>query len=207
MHPLLRTSLLCAAALLTIAVSWAASAGPRMLSIKSANEATASAVQITVDGGRIRVTAGNEVVLTGDTKDGQKRRYTRPGGAFVAEVKMGEPDGFKVRTQAGGLLWKIKIADAKTKVSDNEENKGGYEMARKGVVVRVSQSDRLLGTFEFGPTVESGGSSATRVKDPNGKVLQVLEPAGSSLAAGVLLMEAVPREHRYLIMAELFARS
>lgn len=191
---------------LTAAALGAAVPGARTVNIKPV-DGKAPAVQISVDGGRIRVTAGGEVLLSGDTKDGQKRRYSRKGGAFVAEVKMGEADGFKVRTQAGKLLWKIKTAEAKIKVSDNEENKGGYEMARKGGAVRVSKDERLLGTFEFGPAVEAGGRSVTQVKDPNGKVLFLLEPAGGSLAGGVMLMSAVPVDLQYIIMAELLTRS
>jgi hypothetical protein len=192
--------------LLATAALWAAVPAARTLTIKPVEEKV-PAVQITVDGARIRVVVGNELLLSGETKDGQKRRYSGKDGVFAAEVKMGEPDGFKVRTQAGKLLWKIKTADAKTKVSDNEENKGGYEMARKRGVVRVVKDEQLLGTFEFGPAVEAGGSGATRIKDPNGRVLFTAEPAGGSLAGGVMLMTAVPVELRYIIMAELLARS
>ncbi|MSU50186.1 MAG: hypothetical protein EXS37_14065 [Opitutus sp.] len=82
----------------------------------------AAVVQITLDGPRIKISSGNDVILTGDTKDAQKRRYAGKGGAFAAEVKMGESDGFKMRNATGLLLWKIKTAGTKTKVSDNEEN-------------------------------------------------------------------------------------
>jgi hypothetical protein len=92
-------------------------------------------------------------------------------------------------------------------VSDNEENKGAYEMAKKGNTVRVSKDERLLGTFAFGPELEAGAANATPVKDPNGKVVAVVEPAGSSLAGGVALMAAIPPELRHIIMAELLARA
>jgi len=58
-----------------------------------------------------------DVRITGDLRDAKKRIY-RARGAPVAEVKLKLDDaaaeggaGFKLRTPAGKLLWKVKIGD------------------------------------------------------------------------------------------------
>lgn len=205
MHTSLRrvAGFLCAFLTLTLAPTQAASAGK--LTITPAEGGATVAIE--VDGGKIRITSGTDLLLTGTTKDGQKRRYANKSGAAVAEVKLGETDGFKVRTPASKLLWKIRTADTKTKISDNEENKDAFELALKGSTVRVTKGERLLGAFAFGPSVEGGASTATKVKDPNGRVLFTVDPATRSSGAGALLLTAIPTEQRYIIVAEMFART
>ncbi|MSU50185.1 MAG: hypothetical protein EXS37_14060 [Opitutus sp.] len=71
----------------------------------------------------------------------------------------------------------------------------------------MAKDERLIGVFDFGPAVEAGSASATKIKDFNGAELFTFSPATRSVAAGVLLLTAIPPEHRYIIMAEMLARS
>ncbi len=179
-------------------------AAERTLTLKSTDVAGAI-IGITIDAGRTKITAGN-TRLTGETKDGQKRRYVNQDGAVIAEVKLGETDGFKVRTPAGKLLWKVKVTEAKTKISDNEENKDAFELAIKGNAVRVTRNERLIGALDLAPAA-NGGRTTTSLRDANGKVLFTVDPAVRSVAAGVALLEPIPADYRRIIIAELFARA
>lgn len=176
----------------------------RTITLKPADGAGA-VVAITVDAGRTTITAGS-TRLNGETKDGQKRRYVNQDGAVIAEVRLGETDGFKVRTPAGKLLWKVKVTEAKTKISDNEENKDAYELSTKGNTVRVTRDERLIGALDLAPAA-NGGRTTTAVRDANGKVLFTVDPAVRSVAAGVALLEPIPADYRRIIIVELFARA
>ena len=179
-------------------------AAERTLTLKPADVA-GPIIGITLDAGRTKITAGN-TRLNGETKDGQKRRYLNQDGAVIAEVKLGETDGFKVRTPAGTLLWKVKVTEAKTKISDNEENKDAFELAIKGNTVRVTRDEHLIGALDLAPAA-SGVRATTSLRDANGKVLFTVDPAVRSVAAGVALLEPIPVDYRRIIIAELFARA
>jgi len=56
-----------------------------------------------------------------------KKKYFDASNNVVFEVKY-KADGFKLRTPASKLLWKIKLYDTKVKISDNEENLNPYEI-------------------------------------------------------------------------------
>jgi phage baseplate assembly protein gpV len=124
-------------------------------------------------------------VLHGRFK-GEKRKYEE------LEVKFGDEGGFKVRTLAGKLLWKVKVTPEKIKVSDNEENKNPYELKIKDAKVKVyAPGDRLLGEVRArGDHVDVGGK---------------FRAAGTSADAfyGVELLDGIPPRERAVIFAEL----
>lgn len=68
----------------------------------------------------------NEVLTSKMTK-ADKKKYYNSSNNVVFEIKY-KPDGFKLRTAASKLLWKIKLYDTKIKISDNEENLNPYEI-------------------------------------------------------------------------------
>ena len=134
--------------------------------------------------------------IRGTTKDSGKRKYQNEAGAVLFEIKPSDDDdGFKLRTEDGKLRWKIKIKDAKVKVSDNEENNNPFELkARDGDRVKVvAPGDRELGNVRAG-----------RVEDASGKTLYVVD--ASRGAYGVLLLDSIPEVERYILVAELLAR-
>lgn len=157
--------------------------------------APASLIVLTTPGGErvIEVTPqGNDLTVTyaggvlhGRFK-GEKRKYEE------LEVKFGDEGGFKVRTLAGKLLWKVKVTPEKIKVSDNEENKNPYELKIKDAKVKVyAPGERLLGEVRVrGDHVDVGGK---------------FRAAGTSPDAfyGVELLDGVPPRERAVIFAEL----
>lgn len=143
---------------------------------------------------------GSPTILKGELRDNGKRKYAIEGGAPVAEVK---PDsgGFKLRTAEGQLLWKVKIADDKIKISDNEENRNPYEIRIKEDDFRVEENDAKLGEIKF-------YSDRNKVKVKDGSENEVAESNGSvrSSAYGLVLMNRIPATERAIIMAELLLR-
>ena len=139
--------------------------------------------------------SGNDVTVTyeggvlhGKFK-GEKRKYE------TLEVKYGDEGGFKVRTLDGKLLWKIKVAPDKIKVSNNEENKNPYELKIKDAKVKVyAPGERLLGEVRVrGDHVDIGGkfrAASTR----------------ADAFYGVALLDGVPPRERAVILAELATR-
>ncbi|SFJ39925.1 hypothetical protein [Olleya namhaensis] len=56
-----------------------------------------------------------------------KKKYYNNNNTVVYEIKY-KSDGFKLRTAASDLIWKVKLYDNKVKISDNEENLNPYEI-------------------------------------------------------------------------------
>jgi len=130
---------------------------------------------------------------------GDKRKYAVSNGDIVNEVKY-KDDAFKVRTPSGDLLWKIKLYDDKVKISDNEENQNPYEikMGDSGKA-KVKKDDTEIGKIKLKPedhmieiTSDSKSYSVSGDK--------------ISLAYGVLLIDEIPDNLKYIIMSELLAK-
>ena len=137
-------------------------------------------------GGDLTVTYDGGVVH-GKLK-GDKRKYES------VEVKLGN-DGFKVRTLDGKLLWKVKVAADKIKVSNNEENANPYELKIKDAKVKVfAPGDRFLGEV--------------RVRGNYLEIGDKFRAAGTKPDAfyGVALLDGISLRDRAVILAELAAR-
>jgi hypothetical protein len=136
-----------------------------------------SDLTVTFDGG----------VLHGKFK-GDKRKYES------LEVKLGD-DGFKVRTLDGKLLWKVKTAADKIKVSNNEENANPYELKIKDAKVKVfAPGDKFLGEVRVkGNYVEIGDKFRAAGTKPDAYL-------------GVALLDGIPMRDRAVILAELATR-
>ena len=138
---------------------------------------------------------GRKTTLVGVSRDGVKRKYSS-GGTVLFETK-GDDGGFKLRTPAGGLLYKVKFSDDKIKVSDNEENANPFELKlRDGDRIKVMAPGEK----------ELGNVRATTVEGAGGKKLFELSGRAGSPSYGVLLLETLPPAQRYIVFAELFSR-
>lgn len=148
-----------------------------------------------------------EIVLPGGVRligepAGEKRKYRRgAGGPAICEVKPGDA-GFKLRTTDGKLLWKVKLAEDKIKVSDNEENANPYSIKTKypDKAKVVDASEKELAEVRFGP-------DKTKVKGADGAELwECRSPRRRTASFGVLVLDGIPEEHRAILMAEILAR-
>jgi len=152
-------------------------------------------------GNALEVVLPNGDRLVGDPS-GEKRKYRRAsGGPQLFEVKAGD-GGFKLRTADGKLLWKVKIADDKIKVSDNEENANPWSLKTKypDKVKVVDAAEKELAEVRFQP-------EKTKVKGADGTELWESSSSRRRTAAfGVLVLEKIPEEHRAVLMAVILAR-
>ncbi len=155
---------------------------------------------VTEKGGAVEILLPGGALLVGEPS-GAKRKYRRgPGGPLVCEVKPGDA-GFKVRTSDGMLLWKVKIADDKIKVSDNEENRNPWSLKTKYAdkVKVVDASEKEIAEVRFYP-------DKTKVKSAAGVELWETRSGRRSAGFGVLVLDGIPEEHRAILMAEILAR-
>ena len=157
-------------------------------------------LEVKVDGGNIKLEYGGKVVRS--ELKGDKRKYFYEAGSQIAEVKTKDADGFKVRTTDGKLLWKIKIADDKIKISDNEENQNPFEIKMKDDGAKVEFNETKLGEVKFYKDRQK-----VKVKDANDKELFDSNTDKYSVAYGVLLLDKIPEELRFIIIGELVSRN
>ena len=157
-------------------------------------------LEIKSDGGNIKLEFGGKVIRS--ELKGDKRKYFYEAGSQIAEVKAKDADGFKVRTTDGKLLWKIKIADDKIKISDNEENQNPFEIKKKDDGAKVEFNGTKLGEVKFYKDREK-----IKVKDANDQKLFDSNTDKYSVAYGVLLIDKIPEELRFIIIGELLNRN
>lgn len=139
--------------------------------------------------------------LYGDPRESGKRKYTVGDGGVQYEVKPGDDGGFKLRTADGKLLWKVKVTPEKIKISNNEQNENPFELkVRDGGRVKVmAPGDRELGNVRY-----AGGKA--EVETAGGTVVFSIEAAKPTGAYGVLLLESIPENERYILIAEILSR-
>jgi hypothetical protein len=151
-------------------------------------------------GKSIDIAAGSQK-LRGESRDSGKRKYTVDGGAVSYEIKPNEEGGFKLRTAGGKLLWKVKVAADKIKISNNEENQNPFELKlRDGNRVKVvGPGDKELGNVRFdGAKIE--------VENAAGQTQFTVASTNPSGAYGVLLLDTIPQQERAILVAEILAR-
>lgn len=168
--------------------------------------AGAEALSVRESGGNVEIAftdAGQKHSLRGDTRDSGKRKYQLDGAAVSYEVKPNDEGGFKLRTPDGKLRWKVKVSPEKIKISDNEENNNPYELkVRDGDRVKVvAPGDREVGNVRF-----DRGKSKIEVENAAGRTLFSVDRNAPAGAFGVLLLDAIPRDERYILMAEILSR-
>ncbi|HEX7150035.1 MAG TPA: hypothetical protein VF618_01010 [Thermoanaerobaculia bacterium] len=148
--------------------------------------------------------ANGTKVLRGEPRDSGKRKYRAGDDPVAIEVK---PDdkGFKVRNDDGSLRWKVRFSDdgEKIKISDNEASQNAYELKlRYEDRVKVESPDQKeLGNVRF-------YRAESRAKVKNAADADVFKIKGPHYSAGwgVLLMDRIPENDRYVIAAELLSR-
>ena len=146
--------------------------------------------------------AGAARSLVGDKRETGKRKYRLSQGPVAYEIKPDtDSEGFKLRTADGKLRWKVKVSPEKIKISDNEENKNPFELKVRdgGRFKVVAPGDRELGNVRF-------ETSRVDVENAGGTVVFTKEGAKPGGAYGVLLLDGIPVQERYILIAELLSR-
>ncbi|HET6148925.1 MAG TPA: hypothetical protein VFH68_15415 [Polyangia bacterium] len=168
------------------------------------------AMEISQHGESLRIaTTKGEPALLGELHGPGKRKYRLegPAGAPVAEVKLkGAPGGadaggFKLRSPDGRLLWKVKIAGDKIKISADEEGTHPFVLSLKqDDKVKVTGGDeRALGAVHY------RAGKRISVEDAAGHEVYAADGDQRSALFGVLLLDAIPGRERQILMAEILA--
>lgn len=198
MRQILRRGLLAATALLLAAPVLAGE-----LRVKIKDPAGVEVANLQVQEERVKVKyalGGAEHVLRGRHVKG-KRKYAAEGRGPVAEVKPMDY-GFKLRAPGGDLLWKVKLAPGKVKISDNPQGDNPFVLQEKeGGRVKL-----IHGGLELGKVKYYSDTGKVKVKDLDGTELYVSKSGHPSVAYGVLLLPGATPAQRYILMAEILAR-
>ncbi len=149
--------------------------------------------------------AGTRHTLQGEERDSGKRKYQLDGGPVLFEIKPdSDSDGFKLRNSDGTLRWKVKITPEKIKISDNEQNANPFELkVRDGDRVKVvAPGEKEVGNVRF-----DRAASRTEIEAAGGRTVFVVEGSRPSGAYGVLLLDSIPVQERYILVAEILSRA
>jgi len=156
----------------------------------------ADKLSVSFDDKHVWIDSGNTHLQSQVSKG--SRWYRTAKGDLVAELK-DDSLQFKLRDEAGKLLWKVKFDGDKIKIADNED------MQKAWSIKHAADHDKVYdpkGT-ELG-TIRTGSESGkTKVKDAKDKEQYVVELGRPTAAPGVLLMKGIPEAQRDIIAAEL----
>ncbi len=167
------------------------------IKVKTPDEQTVVEVKTDTDP---KIEYGGKIVRSETKAD--KRKYSVEGANQIAEVKVKDADGFKLRTIDGKLLWKVKITADKIKISDNEENENAFEIKKKDDGAKIERTEKKLGEVKFYKDRQK-----VKVKDANDAELFDSNTDKYSVAFGVLALSEIPEDLRFIIFAELLARN
>ncbi len=159
-------------------------------------------VKLAWDGERVKVKdAAGETLLKGKPRDDGGRKYKGSHGDVVAKVS-GNDEAFKLKTERGGLLWKIKYYGERIKISPNEGNALAEVLRRKSEDKWVLERDgEAYGKVRF-----YGDTGDIKVKDAAGKLRYRVRGERLSPLYGVLLIPGMQAEEAFIIMAEIWLR-
>ncbi|MEL7006413.1 MAG: hypothetical protein AAFN93_27345 [Bacteroidota bacterium] len=125
-------------------------------------------------------------------KKADKRKYHDQNDQMQYAIKYSE-DGFKLRDQNEELLWKIKIDD-KIKIANNEEMSDAYKISRSSESkIKLKKEEEEINAIRV-----KADSPLVTINDKYS-----VHSFGNSLALGILLIEEIPDEQKFILCAEL----
>lgn len=142
-----------------------------------------------------------ETLIKGKGRDAGGRKYKRTDGVVIAKVN-GDDDSFKLKTESGALLWKVKNNGDKIKISANEDNAFADELKRKSPTKwELSRSGRAIGKVVHYPD-----RKVIKVKDADGTERYRVRGEPFSPLYGVLAINGIRDAEAFIIMAEMWLR-
>ena len=100
---------------------------------------------------------------------GDKSKYRNENNQNVYEIKY-DDDGFKLRTDQGKLLWKLKYKTGKIKIAPNEEMTDPFEIKQDGNTAVISKNNSKVVTVNLGegtiPVIIKTGSRTLMISGP-----------------------------------------
>lgn len=134
-----------------------------------------------------------------------KKNIDKAKTTVVAKVSY-TPKGFKVRDDAGKLLWKVNRDPDAVRIFDNDENKNPLSVRLKGKFLNVWEGEgnkNSLGKVEF-----ADKGKKAKVTDGKGKRIYTVKLGTANLkkssAFGILAMNRIPVLMQYVLISELW---
>lgn len=137
--------------------------------------------------------------LKGKVNAGRDKVVYTLNGTKALKVKL-KDRSFKLKSNEGALLYKVKYDDYKVRIADNENLDRPFVLKHKGHKVKVLRDERLLGEARMN---EAGNK--VKVKSADGRLVYQIKTDRLSAAYGVLLLDTIEAPYRFVIMAELIA--
>lgn len=128
----------------------------------------------------------------GELKSTEKRKYYNQSDALIYTVKYSE-SGFKLRDSNETLLWKIKITNDYIKLANNEEMNNPYRISMSDNKIKIKKDEVEVSKLRL----ESGNQPIT-LEDK----YQLIN-FGGTITPGIILLQDISEEHRFMICAEL----
>lgn len=153
------------------------------------NAENVNVATISQDGEKLKVDQP-EGGLYGKNKSGKRKYYTAEN-QFRYAVKY-KKNAFKLRDKNEELLWKVKLYENKIKVSNSEEMENAFEVRWSKNKLKVKRNGEELAAKKLQASEEVLDLGAF-----------IITNFGSSLASGILLIDEIPDEEKFLICAEL----
>lgn len=145
--------------------------------------------------------AAGETLLQAKSRPDSKRRYKDLRDQVFVEVK-DQDSGFRLEGHDDSLLWKIKRAPDRLKISQNEQNLLPEVLERTAPGLwTLSRNELVYAKVRHDPK-----SGWIRVQDDQEEVRYQIQDAPFSPLYGVLLIPNMEPRMAYVIMAELWLR-
>ncbi len=160
-------------------------------------------VKLTRDGGRVVKVkdAAGKLLLKGKPRQAGGRKYKDAHGGVVAKVS-GDDQSFKLKTERGGLLWKIKHYGDRIKISANDDNLMPEVLHRKSTTKWSLERDgQAYAKLRYYPDKRE-----SKLKDSSGKTRYRIRNEKFSPMLGLLHIPGMQQEQAYIIMAEIWLR-
>lgn len=119
-----------------------------------------------------------------------KRKYLV--NQTIIKIKR-KDNGFKLKTESGDVLWKIKNKEGKLKIANNDEMENAFKIKQKSKV-KIYRNDNKVGSAVL-------KDNLVKINTTQGNELNVSNV--KALFAAVLGLEEIPLEQRLIILIEL----
>lgn len=154
------------------------------------------------DGERVKIEDGaGNLLLKGKPRDDGGRKYK--GGFGETQIKVSEFDGgFKLKTERGSLLWKVKLRGKRIAIANNNQGVMADQLRR-------TKKDKWIVEWDGeaqGKVKRYTEKNKIKVKDKSGKERYQIKGQPLSPMYAVLLLPRISPEDAYVIMAEMWLR-
>ena len=152
--------------------------------------------ELTVSDGHLKI---NSQALRTKIVSSGKQKYLDQSGKVIAKIKRSDSQKFKLKTESGDLLWKIKRKSDSIKIANNEEMTPALKIKEKDIDrAKIISVDSAGIESELLQVRMQAGKTNMQL---NNQTLTISAPTAST--AAVLSLDSIPLAHRLIIVAEL----